>query len=84
MVKSLLVAALSALLACTPAPAAEKKKDAQRKKEKVETGASCKAPAIGRCAACSITCRPGESAQCSGGVMAGDVCHTQPACRCSK
>ena len=73
---------LAALLASAPALATEKTKTA--KKEKVEIGASCKAPSVGRCAACSITCRPGETATCSGGIVVSDVCHTQPSCKCGK
>ena len=84
MRNSLLVTLLSALLACTQALAVEKKKTAAAKKEKVETGAACKAPSVGRCAACSITCRPGETATCSGGVVVSDLCHTQPSCKCGK
>ena len=72
---------LAALLVSAPALGTEKKK---AKKEKVEMGASCKAPSVGRCAACSITCRPGETATCAGGVVVGEVCHTQPSCRCGK
>ena len=82
MAKTLVVAALTALALALPATAAQKKKAVEKKK--VETGASCKAPAVGRCAACSITCRPGETAQCSSGVVVSDVCHTQPSCRCGK
>lgn len=84
MSKSLLIAVFAALLVSAPALATEKKKTAAAKKEKVETGASCKAPSVGRCAACSITCRPGETATCGGGVVVGDVCHTQPSCKCGK
>ena len=79
--KPLLIAFMTALLACSPALAAEKKKP---KAKKPETGASCKAPAVGRCAACNITCPPGEVATCSSGAMAGNVCHTQPSCRCGQ
>jgi hypothetical protein len=81
--KSLPVLLLAALLASSPAFAGEKKKTAA-KKEKAETGPSCKVPSVGRCATCSITCRPGETVTCSGGVVAGDVCHTQPSCKCGK
>lgn len=81
MTPRLYTAILAALLAFGPASAAEKKSKA---KKKVETGASCKAPAVGRCAACSITCQTGETAACGGGVAAADLCHTQPVCRCVK
>jgi hypothetical protein len=80
--RSLLIALLSGVLVASPAFASEKKKGAGKKK--AETGAACKAPAVGTCAACSITCRPGETATCAPGTTAGDVCHIQPACRCSK
>lgn len=80
MAKSLLIAFVTVALMSGPALAYEKKKAAKSKK--VETGAACKAPPVGRCAACSITCRPGETATCSGGVVVGDVCHTQPSCKC--
>lgn len=82
MIKSLWVALLAAALVATPAAAGEKKRSAAKKK--VETGASCKAPAVGRCAACSITCQAGETAQCGGGMAVADVCHTQPVCKCSR
>ena len=82
MTKPVWIVLLAAALAAGPGLAKEQKKAVAKKK--VETGASCKAPAVGRCAACSITCRPGETAQCSGGVMAGDLCHIQPACKCAK
>lgn len=71
-----------ASFAAAPAPAADKKKASE--KQKVENGPSCKAPAVGTCAACSITCRVAETATCSGGVQVADVCHAQPSCRCSK
>jgi len=82
MTKPLWVAVIAICLGSAPGLAAEKKKKPEKKK--VETGASCKAPAVGPCAACNITCRPGESATCSPGVVAGDVCHIQPACRCTR
>jgi hypothetical protein len=82
MKKSLWVALLSAALVTGPALAGEKKRSAAKKK--VETGASCKAPAVGRCAACSIACQPGETAHCGGGAAVADVCHTQPVCKCTK
>lgn len=80
MVKPLLIAFMTALLVCSPAAGYEGKKKAKAKKP--ETGASCKAPAVGRCAACNITCPPGEPATCSSGTMAGNVCHVQPSCKC--
>ena len=79
--ESLLIALLSGVLIASPAIASEKKKGAGKK---AEMGAACKAPAVGTCAACSITCRPGETATCAPGVTAGDACHIQPSCRCSK
>lgn len=82
MTKSLVIALLSVFLVSSPSHAYEKKKAAPKKK--AETGAACKAPAVGTCAACSITCRPGETATCGGGVVVGDVCHTQPSCKCTK
>ena len=69
------------LLASAPAGASEKKK---AEKKKVETGASCKAPAVGPCAACNITCRPAETATCGSGQVFGDACHIQPSCRCTR
>jgi len=83
MTRSLPLILLAALLVSSPALASEKKKKAAAAK-KAETGAACKAPAVGRCAACSITCQPSETASCSGGVVAGEVCHTQPSCKCGK
>jgi hypothetical protein len=81
-VRSLVVALLTGVLIVNPALASEKKKKASAKKEKMEAGASCKAPAVGLCAACTITCPPATTASCTSGVMAGDVCHIQPSCRC--
>ena len=80
MVKALLIAVVSAMLVCAPAHAKEKKSA----KKKVETGASCKTPAVGRCAACSITCPPGETATCAPGQPFTDVCHIQPSCKCTR
>ena len=80
MMKNLLIAMVSATLMCAPAYAKEKKSD----KKKVETGASCKAPSVGRCAACTITCQPGETVTCSPGQVFADACHIQPACKCSR
>ena len=79
--KHSLILALVAALAAAPALGADKKKS---KPKKPETGTSCKAPAVGRCAACSITCPPGETATCSSGQAIGDICHAQPSCRCTK
>ena len=82
MKKSLVLALLAAALVANPALAAQKKKTEDKKKE--DTGASCKAPAIGRCAACSITCPPFETAICASGQPTADVCHLQPVCRCER
>ena len=82
MNKAMLIPLVAVLFASGPAFGYEKKKKGMKSK-KPETGAACKAPAVGRCATCSILCRPGETATCSGGVMAGDVCNTQPSCKCS-
>jgi len=84
MIKSLLVASLAVLLACAPVAAQDqaRKKSHAVKKAKAEVGPSCKAPAVATCAACSITCRSGEAATCAGGQVSGDLCTTQPACRC--
>ena len=79
--KAVTAVLIALFLAASPALAAEKKKP---KAKKPETGASCKAPAVGRCAACNITCPPGEAATCSSGTMAGNVCHIQPSCRCGQ
>ena len=82
MTKPLWVAVIAICLGSAPGLAAEKKKKPEKKK--VETGASCKAPAIGPCAACNITCRPGEIATCGSGQVFNDVCHIQPSCRCTR
>jgi hypothetical protein len=37
---------------------------------------------VGTCAACSITCRPGESVTCAPGQVMADACHIQPSCKC--
>jgi hypothetical protein len=55
---------------------------AKKDKDKKETGASCKAPAVGGCASCAITCRPGETATCGPGIVSGDLCARPPACVC--
>ena len=83
MAKSLLIAVLAAFLVCGPAMAHDKAKK-RASKAKIEVGASCKAPAVGTCAACSIACRPGETAIFGGGQVAGDMCHLQPSCKCTK
>jgi hypothetical protein len=88
MTRSLMIAVVAALLAVNPAAAAEehsRKKSHAAKKDKdkkVETGASCKAPAVGSCASCAITCRPLETAQCAPGQVTADMCTRQPACGC--
>lgn len=83
MTKSIVIAFLAALLMSGHAPAVEKKKRADTK-QKAEVGASCKAPAVGACASCSITCPVGQTATCAGGQVAGNVCHVQPSCKCSR
>ena len=86
MIRSLLMVSVAVLFIASPVSSAEdhtrKKSHAAAKKAKVQTGASCKAPAVATCAACSITCRPGEAATCAGGQVTGDLCTTQPLCRC--
>ena len=82
MTKQLWIAVVTIFLASGPASAADKKKKPEKKK--VETGASCKAPAVGPCAACSITCRLGETAACANGQVFNDTCHIQPSCRCTR
>jgi hypothetical protein len=80
--------AVMATLACfasSPAfgsEAPKKKKNEKEVKQKVVSGASCKAPAIAPCGACSVTCAPGEAARCITGQPAGNLCHIQPSCRC--
>ena len=59
MTRSQLAVLLTAFVMCSPSMAYEKAKK-KAAKAKTEVGASCKAPAVGTCAACSITCRPGE------------------------
>ena len=87
MLKRLTIACLAAMLACPPVYAQDhlsrKKSHATASKKKAETGASCKTPAVGACASCAITCRPGETASCAPGQVSADMCITQPACRCS-
>lgn len=82
MTKSHAIAVLAAFLVCSPSWGYEKTK--KKTKTKIETGASCKAPAVGPCAACTITCRPGESATCAPGQVAMDACHIQPSCKCTR
>jgi len=80
------IAALVASLALNPAFAQEsarkKKKEKEVKQQKAQVGASCKAPAIGPCGSCGVTCAPSEVARCVTGQGAGSLCHIQPACRC--
>jgi hypothetical protein len=90
MMRSLVVAVVAALLVVSnPASSEENtrrkphsaaKKD--KEKSKAETGPSCKAPALGTCASCAITCRPGEIVTCASGQLSGDLCARQPACLC--
>ena len=87
--RSLMVLVLAALFVSTsPALAEEhgRKKSTAAKKEKEKdkkaTGASCKAPAVGACASCAITCRPGETASCGPGMPSGDQCARPPSCTC--
>jgi hypothetical protein len=79
-------AVVAALLASShPALASEsgrKKSHAAKKEEKKDTGASCKAPAVGACASCAITCRPGETAVCAPGQVSADLCARPPSCVC--
>ncbi len=84
MKKPLLIALLSGLLVSTPGFGDDKPRKASAAKKKAETGASCKAPSVGTCAACNIMCRAGEAAHCAPGTLSGDVCHTQPSCKCSR
>ena len=85
--RSLMVLVLAALFLSTAPAAAEehgRKKTAAAKKakDKKDTGASCKAPAVGACASCAITCRPGETAACGPGMVSGDLCARPPSCTC--
>lgn len=84
MKKPLLIALFAGLLVSPPGFAEDKQRKASAAKKKVEAGASCKAPAVGSCAACNITCRPGEAAHCAPGTLSGDVCHAQPSCKCTR
>jgi hypothetical protein len=84
MMKLMLAAFVAASIAASPALASEKKKKSAETKQKAPEGASCKVPAVGRCASCAISCQPGETATCAPGVAVSDVCHTQPSCKCSK
>ena len=82
----LFVAAFAALLVVgNPVLATEssrKKTHAAEKKDKKEIAASCKAPPVGACASCAITCRPGETATCGPGMVSGDLCARPPSCTC--
>ena len=85
MTKPLLIALIAASLAASPAFASEKtRKKSTEAKEKTHVGASCKVSAIGRCPSCGISCQTGETATCAPGMIVGDVCHTQPSCRCTR
>ena len=81
--KRLLAAAFVAVLACTAATAAEDSRKKSAKKTKVETGASCKAPPVGPCSSCAITCRPGETAICAPAQVSADMCVVQASCKCA-
>jgi hypothetical protein len=83
--RSLMVLVFTALFISTAPAAAEehaRKKTTARKQDKKDTGASCKAPAVGACASCAITCRPGETATCGPGMPSGELCARPPACTC--
>ena len=85
MTKLLLIAFIAASLAAGPVVASEKnRKKSAEAKEKTHVGASCKVTAIGRCPSCGIACQTGETATCAPGMIVGDVCHTQPSCRCTR
>jgi hypothetical protein len=85
MTKPLLIAFIAASLAAGPAFGSEKnRKKPAEAKEKIHVGASCKVSAIGRCPSCGIACQTGETATCAPGMIVGDVCHTQPSCRCTR
>jgi len=49
-------------------------------------GASCAAPAVGNCGACSVSCTTGKAASCKPGLAvnakAGASCVTAPECKC--
>jgi hypothetical protein len=85
-IRSLAVTFTLACLALNCAAAQEsskkKKKEKEVKQQKAEAGASCKAPAVGPCGSCGVTCGPGEAARCVTGQAAGNLCHIQPSCRC--
>ncbi|HEX2826338.1 MAG TPA: hypothetical protein VHP37_08330 [Burkholderiales bacterium] len=83
--RSLMVLVFTAFFISTAPAAAEehaRKKTTVKKQDKKDTGASCKAPAVGACASCAITCRPGETATCGPGTPSGDLCARPPACTC--
>ena len=85
MARSLMLFLLGACLIASPLSAHEAPKKKQKEKElkeKVVAGASCKAPAIGPCGSCGVSCAPGEAARCVTGQAAGNLCHIQPSCRC--
>ena len=85
-IRSLAVTFALACLALSPAAAQDsakkKKKETEVKQQKAAAGASCKAPAVGPCGSCGVTCGPGEAARCVTGQPAGSLCHVQPSCRC--
>ncbi len=86
MIKSLMMTCVAVLLMSGPVSAEEqirKRHGSANKKPKVETGASCKAPPVGRCSSCAIACPPGETATCAPGQIAVEMCATQASCRCS-
>jgi hypothetical protein len=85
--RRMLVIALSAALFAGGNVYAEehtkKARAAAHKKEKAkDLGASCKAPAVGACASCAITCRPGETATCGPGMVSVELCARPPSCAC--
>lgn len=82
-IAAVIVAACLAVNSASAAQESSKKKKKEKEvKQKVEVGASCKAPAIGPCGSCGVTCVPGEAARCVTGQAAGNLCHVQPSCRC--
>ena len=89
MVRHLMIAVTALFLVSTSVSAdehfrkkAHMSKKAKDRDKKPDTGASCKAPAVGSCASCAITCRPHETATCGPGQVAGETCTKQPACMC--
>jgi hypothetical protein len=82
-IAAVIVAACLAVNSASAAQeSAKKTKKEKEVKQKVVAGASCKAPAIGACGSCGVTCAPGEAARCVTGQAAGNLCHIQPSCRC--